>query len=488
MDPHERVHLGIDLGTSSVKALVADGRGRPLGTGRSGYRVDTPATGHAETDPDAWWAATIDAVGAAVVDAGRPPDAIGLSGQMHGLVVTDASGVPLRPAMLWPDGRATAERDAYLALAATDRARLANPVSPGMTGPMLRWLATHEPDVYGATRWALQPKDWLRLRLTGHANAEPSDASATLLYDVAGDRWDAEVVDALGLDATLLPPLTSSTSIVGELRAEAAAALDLDAGLPVAAGAADTAAAAVGTGLLRSGTVQLTIGTGGQIVTPQDDPVANPDAGTHLYRSALLQGWYTLAATLNAGLALDWVRRLFGVEWDVLYDAAASSVQPDDPLFHPHLVGERTPYLDTRLRGAWSGLGLAHDRTALLRSALEGVAFALRDALEALLSEGSEPALRIAGGGSERPAWQQMIADVLERPLEPTTVTDASARGAALLSALAGDEVSVDEVAGSLAPRATSGATPRPDRLLMHRERFERYRARIADATTPPAP
>lgn len=473
------VHLGIDLGTSSVKALVLDAEGRSLGSARASYPVLTPRAGEAEGDPRHWWAATRQVVEAAVTDAGARPTGIGVAGQMHGVVVVDAHGAPLRPALLWPDTRAKPVMADYLALEPAARRRLANPLVPGMAGPMLRWLAVHEPAVDRAVRWSLQPKDWLRSRLTGTFLTDPSDASATLLYDVVDDQWDHEVITALGLDPARFPPVAPSASIAGELTADAARQLGLDAGLPVTVGAADTAAAAIGTGLVEPGPVQLTVGTGGQLVTPQAVPTARPEAGTHLYRSALPRGWYSMAAILNAGLALDWARRLYDVEWPELYAAASTPVRGDDPIFCPHLVGERTPYLDAGLRGGWFGLGLGHERPALLRSVLEGVAFALRDAFDALPVERPVPHLTIAGGGSGHPAWQQLLADVLDRPLHSLPIADATARGAALLSAVACRDLQLADVSGPLSPSATPVADPRPDPVALHGERFERYRQQI---------
>ena len=244
--------LGLDLGTSSAKAVVLDTGGTVLAQASAGYPVTSAAAGYAESDPGDWWAAVSACARSAVALAGGVrPAAIGLSGQMHGLVMTSADGRALRPALLWADSRATGALGAYRRLPRAARDRLANPLAPGMTGPLLWWIAEHEPQVYAGARWALAPKDWLRARLTGEVQAEPSDASATLLYDVAGDRWDLEVMSALGLDAGLLAPLVPSAAVAG-LTAEAAAALGLPAGLPVAAGAGDTAAAALGSGITRS--------------------------------------------------------------------------------------------------------------------------------------------------------------------------------------------------------------------------------------------
>ena len=348
------------------------------------------------------------AAGARGHAGGARPAAIGLSGQMHGLVLTSADGEALRPALLWADSRATGALRAYRRLEPAARARLANPLAPGMTGPLLMWVAEHEPGTYRDARWALAPKDWLRARLTGEIHAEPSDASASLLYDVPGDRWDLDVVGALGLDAGLLAPLLPSAgALAGHLTAAAAAELGLPAGIPVAAGAGDTAAAALGSGI-GPGDVQLTVGTGAQVLRLLAAPASRADAGVNLYRSATPDGWYQMGATLSAGLSLNWVREVMNASWAELYASAGRPGRPHDPIFVPHLSGERTPYCDPALRGSWTALSLADDRTSLLRGALEGTAFAIRDALDALLGEdagwtGRGPAGAAAAGRRRHP-------------------------------------------------------------------------------------
>jgi xylulokinase len=355
-----------------------------------------------------------------------------------------------------------------------------------MTGPLLMWVAEHEPGTYRDARWALAPKDWLRARLTGEIHAEPSDASASLLYDVPGDRWDLDVVGALGLDAGLLAPvLPSAGAPAGHLTAAAAAELGLPAGIPVAAGAGDTAAAALGSGI-GLGDVQLTVGTGAQVLRLLDAPDSRADAGVNLYRSATPYGWYQMGATLSAGLSLNWVREVMNASWAEVYASAGRPGRPHDPIFVPHLSGERTPYCDPALRGSWTALSLADDRTSLLRSALEGTAFAIRDALDALLGEdrlggglsgGPGPArLRLAGGGTLAAGWRQLLADVLGRPLYAVDVPDASGRGAALLGAHAAGLLSFDDITGPLAPPASLAAEPDPAMTAFHAERHARFR------------
>ena len=474
--------LGIDLGTSSVKVVLTDQMGRVRASATAEYPVNRPSPDWAETNPEDWWRAVRQAVSGVLTSSGdRKPAAIGLSGQMHGVVLCTADGTPARPAILWADARAESELDHYRTLPAHVRRRLANPLSPGMAGPQLAWLVRHEPSSINAARWALQPKDWIRAKLTGRFAAEPSDASATLLYDVLRQGWDGEVLDSLNIRRDLLPDLlTFAGAIAGRLLPEVAHDLGLTSGTPVAAGAADTAAAMLGAGLVERGVAQLTIGTGVQVVTvadpPNRDSVAALEAPvTHLYRSATPAGWYSMAAGLTGGQTLDWVRRTLGVDWTELYAAAGRDPQPDDPIFLPHLVGERTPYLDTHLRGAWTSLSARHDRAALMYSALEGVAFAVADAVDALPGIAqTDRSLRLAGGGTTAPGWRALLADALNASLDAVEVPNASGRGAALLGGQAAGLLSEKQLLEAIRQRVTRIAAPGVTRRVLA-ERRSRY-------------
>jgi xylulokinase len=479
--------LGIDLGTGSAKAVACDLEGTVVAQATRAYDVVSPTPGWAESDPAAWWHAMVAAAGEAVARSALDIRGIGLSGQMHGVVLCAADGSPLRAAMLHADSRAEHELAVYRRLPTAVLDRLANPLSPNMAGPLLLWTAQHEPAAYERARWMLQPKDWLRLRLTGTAHAEPSDASATLLYDVARDDWDLDLVGRLALRADLLAPLLpSSGAVAGTLLPDVAAGLGVAPGTPMAAGGGDTPVAALGGGLTRGGDVQLTIGSSGQVIALRDGPVGSPQTGTHLFRAVTPRGWYAMAAVLNAGLALDWARRLVGAEWTEVYAMAAPLATRDAPLFLPHLTGERTPYLDARMRGAWLGLALHHDRPAILRAVLEGVAFGLREALEALPGAAAAPQLRLAGGGSTSPPWRQLLADVLRRPLCAVDVSAASGRGAALLGGIAAGELTWAD-AQRLAPESRVVAVPSDadgdayeGRFAAWREGFGRLRGAAA--------
>jgi xylulokinase len=473
--------LGLDLGTSSAKAVVIDTAGRVLSQASAGYPVTSAQAGYAESDPAHWWGAVTACAREAVHAAGALPVAIGLSGQMHGLVLASAQGLALRSALLWADSRATGSLRAYRRLDARALARLANPLVPGMTGPLLVWIAQNEPLVYREARWALQPKDWIRARLTGEIHAEPSDASASLLYDLIGDQWDVEVVGALGLDASMLAPLLPSAgALAGYLTAAAGAELGLPAGLPVAAGAADTAAAALGSGIDGHRDLQLTVGTGAQVIRSLATPVSRADAGIHLYRSATPEGWYHMGASLSGGLSLNWVREIMNATWAELYASADQPGRATDPIFVPHLSGERTPYSDPALRGSWTALSLANDRTSLLRCALEGVAFSIRDTVDALLADERPPRLRLAGGGTLAAGWRQLLSDVLGLPLYAVDVPAASGRGAALLGAHAAGLLSFDDIQGPLAPSAHLVAEPDAAMAAFHAERHTTFRRIIS--------
>jgi len=469
--------LGIDVGTSSLKALVLDVDGSIIGTGSAAYPLTTPQSGWVESDPQAWWEAAALAVPEAAGSHAAEIAAIGLSGQMHGVVLSDDAGQALRPAILWADSRTRRQLEAYRELSAALRRKLANPLATGMAGPSLLWLRDHERQQYRQAHWALQPKDWLRLRLIHEAATEPSDASGTLLYDLTIDYWARDILDELDLRLDLLAPIRESVEICGVLSPPAAAYLGLRPHLPVVGGAADTAAAALAGGLLDPGPVQLSIGSGAQIVAPRDRLAIDPTGRTHLYRAAAPERWYVMAAMQNAGIALEWARTTLGATWDEVYaEAFAVPAGAEGLVFLPHLTGERTPHFDPTARGAWVGLRLSHSRGHLLRAALEGVAFAVRQGLEALLATGVPATeLRLAGGGSFDPRWRQLLSDVLEQPLQATVTTAASALGAALLAGVGfGAWPDARQVAARAAP-AHPVATPGPA-VDAYADAYLRYR------------
>ena len=469
--------LGIDLGTGSVKALLLSPQGDVLEQASAPYEVRSPRPGYAETSPVDWWAATVTAVQKACAGHAAEVAAIGLSGQMHGVLLLGAGGAPLRPAVLWADTRAAPVLERFREHASDDQAKLKNPVTAGMAGPILFYLREHDPEVLDGVRWALQPKDWLRFRLTGEVASEASDASATLLFDVAGGGWLAGLMSRLGLEPTWLPPLIASDAVAGELTRDAAAALGLRAGTPVVAGGADTACAAFGSGLVEAGAAQLTVGTGAQLLLVQAEPDDASARGVHLYRTvgALSAPYYALAAIQNGGLALEWARRSLKLSWEAFYGEAFSVPSSDGATFLPYLTGERTPHLDAQVRGVWAGLALHHTTAELARSAFEGVAFALRDGLDALSAGRAPEQLFLAGGGTLQPSWQQLLADALEQPLLLNSAPSASAVGAARLAGFGTGVLSAPPSS------AFSGVvTPKND-LSVPRSRFRALYPRLKD-------
>ncbi len=427
--------LGIDLGTSSVKALLVNEAGEVKGEGTADYPLHTPRPGWVEQNPEDWWAATVKAVRGALFEKAQVK-AVGLSGQMHSLVLLDERGQPTRPAIIWADTRSAAEVETFNAVVNRDTQVnvLGNPAATGFTALSLMWVKAHEPHVYAASRCALLPKDYLRYRLTNILATDPTDASATLLFDVPKRRWARGVVEALGLRASLLPNIVPSDEVAGELTTEAAEALGLPPGLPVVTGAGDQASAATGCGVREPGPMLVTLGSGGQVFAALETPTPDPALQVHLF--CFVNNWHLLGAVQNVGLALGWVRGLFGWDWERFMEEAAS-VPPgaDGLLFLPYLTGERTPHMDAHAKGTFHGLTLAHGPAHFARAALTGTTFALKDAVDALERVGgTAQKLILTGGGARSPLRRKLLADVLNRPLYAADVDDASARGAAVLA------------------------------------------------------
>ena len=422
------VLLGADVGTSGLKLVALGDGGSVVAEAEAGYDVDRPAPGAAEIDVRVW----VEAFGAALAAltpalAGARVRALGLSGQMHGAVLVGADGQPLRPALLWPDTRATADLDRWRALPAGDLAALANPVVPGMTGPMLAWLARREPAVVARAAAVLLPKDALRAALVpgGPAVTDRSDASATLLWDVPADDWSAAAVAAAGVPPRLLPAVRPGAEVVGEAR------LPLGE-VPVVVGGADTALALLAAGT--SGGLQVNLGTGAQVLHPGWVPRAVADPPVHGYADTDA-GWYAMAALRNGGSAWAWVCGVLGLSWPELFDAAVSVADAGGAVFRPYLSGERGGVASPDDRAGWDGLHPGTTRAHLARAAVEGVVRAVGRAAALLDAPDSEAPVVLTGGGGRSALVRQLLADELHRPVRPLDVRSASAIGAALLAA-----------------------------------------------------
>jgi xylulokinase len=427
-----RAAIGLDVGTTAVKALAVDETGTVLSRAEAGYPLSTPRPGWAEQDPADWWRATEQALAALGV---RDVAGIGLSGQMHGLVALDAADRVIRPAILWNDGRTAAECEEIeqrIGLAELI-ARTGNRPLPGFTAPKLLWLRRHEPESYGRIARIVLPKDYVRLRLCGEHAIDVADASGTLLLDVARRRWSDTVLDALELDAAWLPRLLESPEASGATAA----------GVPVAAGAGDQAAGALGVGVDRPGPLSLALGTSGVVFAALPAFAADERARVHAFCHAVPGGWHAMGVMLSAGGSLRWLRDVAapGAGFEQLIGEAERWVPGAEGLtFLPYLAGERTPHADPGARGSFTGISLRHDRGALVRAVLEGVAYGLRDSLDLLRELGTEPErARVSGGGARSELWLRIIASALELPLERPVVEEGAAYGAALLGGVAGD-------------------------------------------------
>jgi xylulokinase len=424
----EPILVGLDVGTTGVKALALSATGEVIGRVEREYDLSTPQPGWAEQDPEDWWLASE----AALHDLDVEPTAIGLSGQMHGLVVLDDADRVLRPAILWNDqrtGEECAEIESRLGLERLV-ALTGNRALTGFTAPKLLWLRKHEPEVFGRIAHVLLPKDYVRLRLTGERAIDVADASGTLLLDVASRTWSQEVLDALGLPSVWLPRVLESPEVSGRTHE----------GVPVAAGAGDQAAGALGVGVDRPGPLSIQIGTSGVVFAALPDFAADPGARVHAFCHAVPGRWHAMGVMLSAAGSLRWLRdAVVGESYDELVrEAAAWPPGAEGLLFQPYLAGERTPHADPAARGAFVGLSLRHDRGALVRAVLEGVAYGLRDSLELLRELGVEAEVgRVSGGGARSDLWLRIVASVLGVPLERMTVEEGAAFGAALLGGVA---------------------------------------------------
>jgi len=485
-----RVSIGIDLGSSRIKLLALDDAGESLGVALASYPTDSRRAGYAEQSPDRWWDALRLAMSELLARPslrGASVEALGLAGQMHGAVFLDADGSAVRPALMWSDGRAEAEASEIEERIPRDElvARTGNRSNVSFTAPKIMWVARHEPEVMARTRWIVQPKDALRTRLTGEVAGDVSDASATLLFDLRGRHWADDICERLKIDRGRLAPLSDSETSAGGLREEAARALGLPAGISVAVGGADAPAAALGLGLAREqdadGSVLISLGTGGQVLAPVAEPKVDPEGRLHGLCHVVPGQWCVMAAILSAAASLDWAVRLLRPDdpngaRELLAGAAKAPAGSDGLLFLPYLRGERTPHFDPSASGALVGLRIGHGPAEVTRAVLEGVAFALAEGLDLMRGLGLEPRAGVVAGGGVNRLWQQIIADVLDMPVALGATEHASARGAALLGA----------IAAGIAPSSAAVMSPRPvDTRLMepdganvrlYAERFAVYR------------
>jgi xylulokinase len=439
--PPQTVALGLDLGTSGVRVVAVDEQGTLVAEATRTYPLLTPQPGWTEQRPEDWVGAALEALAelAESLEVAEPA-ALGLSGQMHGMVALDGAGESVRPALLWNDqrtGDAVRELEAVVPKE-TLVARTGNPAITGFQLPKVLWLRAAEPEAFARTRHVLLPKDFLGFVLTGERAAEPSDASGTGCFHLETKTWDNEILGALGLSPALFPPVVPSHAVVGRLKRALAERTGLPEGLPVVAGAGDNAAAAVGLGLSsRTPEVgSVSLGTSGVVFAPLSAPTPEPEGRVHLFCHAD-GGYHLLGVTLAAAGSLEWYRKTFCPERpfaELVAEAAASPPGANGVTFKPYLAGERTPHLNPDLRGSWTGLSLATRHADVVRSVLEGVAFSLRDAYDLIRPLSPLGRALVTGGGAKSELWVQMVADVLGLPLAKPEQNQGAAYGAALLA------------------------------------------------------
>ncbi|WCB96272.1 Xylulose kinase [Baekduia alba] len=448
--------VGLDVGTSSTKGLVIDETGAVLAEAERAYPLASPRPGWAEQDPEDWWRAA-EAILAEL--RAHEADGIGLTGQMHGLVVLGADDRPLRPAILWNDGRSQPQCDAIEARLGVERlvALSGNRALAGFTAPKLLWLAEHEPDTYNKIRHVLLPKDYVRFRLCGERATDVADASGTLLLDVGARAWSTPLLEAFGVDPAWLPRLHESVEVSGTTRD----------GVPIAAGAGDQAAGALGMGVVdAAGPASIVLGTSGVVFAARDGYAPDPQGRLHAFCHAVPDAWHVMGVELSAAGALRWLRDATsgpdGVSYDALTTAAARWAPGVEGLrFAPYLTGERTPHADADVRAAFVGLGLRHDRGALVRAVLEGVAHGLADGWDLI---DPKPALgRLSGGGARSELWTAIVAATLDVPLERTASNAGAAFGAALLGGVAGGTFADVRAAVAACVAPTARVDPDPE-------------------------
>jgi xylulokinase len=478
--------IGIDVSTTATKALLIDQMGNVRATESVEYPFETPKPLWSEQDPGLWWQATISSLNALLSHSGVSNVdivAVGLTGQMHGLVLLDANGSVLRPSILWNDQRTSVECDDIRN--ALGKSRLiqitGNDALTGFTAPKILWVKKHEPEIFAKVRHVLLPKDYVRYRLTGDYAMDVADGAGTILMDLRNRCWSPEVLNALGIPSDWLPRLHEGPHITGELSEEAAKLTGLRVGTPIIAGGGDQAAQAVGVGAVDEGIVALTLGTSGVVFAATNKPVFDPEGRIHAFCHSVPGKWHMMGVMLSAAGSLRWYRDTFSpnTKYDDLLAPSESIPAGSDGLFFlPYLTGERTPYPDPYAKGAFIGLSIRHTFPHLTRAVLEGVAFGLKDCFELMKSSGLSQVhqVRVSGGGARSALWRQILADVLATQLVTVNTMEGAAYGAGLLAAVGVGLWSTVEEACSKAVQVTSSTNVNPRDKEIYAKRYPIYR------------
>lgn len=476
--------LGIDLSTTGAKALIIDEQGRVVSSATTLLSLSTPRDLWSEQEPREWWQATANSIRQALAgSSGKEIAAIGLTGQMHGLVVLDQEGEVLRPAILWNDQRCGAECDEIRARVGRERLIqiTGNDALTGFTAPKILWLERNEPEVYRRIRHVLLPKDYIRYKLTGALAMDKADGSGTMLFDLAKRTWSPEILNALNYSADWFPPTFEGHETTSEVNAETAELTGLSPGTPVVAGGGDQAAQATGVGVVRPGTIAVTLGTSGVVFAATESPLIEPQGRLHAFCHAVAGRWHLMGVMLSAAGSLQWYRdrlacnRSFA---ELVDEAASVPAGSDGLLFLPYLSGERTPHPDPFARAAWIGLTARHGQAHLTRAVLEGVAFGLKDIFELMKGVGLGPIeqIRVSGGGAKSLLWRQILADILEAELVTVNTTEGAAYGAALLAGVgAGAWPDVDAACAQTIV-VNDRVSPQPENTGRYRALYQQYK------------
>ncbi len=479
--------LGLDIGTGGSRALLVDRHGQQVAAVTAPHedmRMDQPLW--AEQRPENWWDAAQAAIRGVLAEAGAKGSdirGVGLSGQMHGLVILDSSHNVIRPALIWCDQRSQPQVDFIHSKLGRENvvAAIANPVLTGFTLPKLLWVRDHELQHFDRVRQLLLPKDYIRFQLTGEFASEVSDASGTGLLDVRERRWSKFMLDGLGLDATILPRVHESSDVTGAISARAAALTGLAEGTPVVGGGGDQAASAVGNGIVEHGIVSCTLGTSGVVFAHMENVDYDPQGRVHTFCHAVRDKWHVMGVTQGAGLSLQWLRNQLapGESYDQLTAEAATAPAGSQGLFWlPYLMGERTPHLDAEARGGWIGLTARHTRADLIRAIIEGVSFSQKDGLDIVEGLGvAVSSVRASGGGARSAFWRQILADVFGKRVASLETQEGSAYGAALLAMTGtGEFASVPEACRAVIHERES-IEPRPAEAALYSNAHRTYQA-----------
>jgi len=467
--------LGIDTSTTSSKALLIDETGKVVAVCSSTHTLQTPKPLWSEQNPLEWWDAVSASIRSVLVKAGVSADqvaAVGLTGQMHGLVLLDEMGEVLRPAILWNDQRTQSQCDEIHQRIGRERfiQITGNVALTGFTAPKILWVQEHEPEIYARAKHVLLPKDYIRLRLTGEYAMDKADGAGTVLFDIKTRSWSPEILSALGIDPAWMPPTFEGPEFTGRVTPEAAAVTGLKVGTPVVAGGGDQAAQAVGVGVVESGIVALTVGTSGVVFAATPSALVEPEGRLHAFCHAVPGMWHFMGVMLSAAGSLQWYRDTLAPQMsfdELLKEAESVPAGSEGLLFLPYLSGERTPYPDPLARGAFIGLTLRHGRGHMTRAVLEGVAFGLKDSFTLIQNAGLGEIrqVRASGGGTKGALWRQILASVLEAELVTVNTSEGAAFGAALLAGVGAGNWP-DVVSACRAAVKLTGST-QPDRTQM---------------------